>query len=99
VGTHLAAAGQFPMAAHTRQGPDQIRAIGGVPARGSHAYARGVFKRRRRPKWVNGTLRCSFCGKPRAEVKTLIGGPGVCICDECVGLCNDIVDKERTANR
>src|SRR5262245_32112987 len=43
--------------------------------------------------------RCSFCDKSRIEVRKLISGPGVYICDECVGLCNAIlaeeVDKER----
>jgi ATP-dependent Clp protease ATP-binding subunit ClpX len=51
------------------------------------------------PKWVDGSPRCSFCGKRKDHVAKLIGGPGVCICDECVGLCNDILDKERTPSR
>lgn len=38
--------------------------------------------------------RCSFCGKPQAQVYKLIAGPGVCICDECVSLCNDIIEEE-----
>ena len=37
------------------------------------------------------TLFCSFCGKSQHDVKTLIAGPGSMICEECVGLCNDIV--------
>lgn len=40
-------------------------------------------------------LRCSFCGKGQKEVKKLIAGPGVYICDECIDLCNDIIDEER----
>jgi ATP-dependent Clp protease ATP-binding subunit ClpX len=40
-------------------------------------------------------LRCSFCGKGQKEVKKLIAGPGVYICDECIELCNDIIDEER----
>jgi len=36
-------------------------------------------------------LRCSFCGKSQTEVKTLISGPGVYICDECVGLCQPFI--------
>jgi ATP-dependent Clp protease ATP-binding subunit ClpX len=44
-------------------------------------------------------LRCSFCGKRKAEVERLIAGPGVYICNECVGLCNDVIEKERTPNR
>ncbi len=35
--------------------------------------------------------RCSFCGKPQAAVRHLVAGPGVFICDECVGLCNNII--------
>ncbi len=38
--------------------------------------------------------RCSFCGKAQNEVKKLIAGPGVFICEECVGLCKTIIDKE-----
>jgi ATP-dependent protease Clp ATPase subunit len=38
--------------------------------------------------------RCSFCGKAQTEVKTLISGPGVFICDECVGLCQVVIDKK-----
>lgn len=39
-------------------------------------------------------LRCSFCGKAQTEVKKLISGPGVYICDECVGLCLPIIADE-----
>lgn len=42
-----------------------------------------------------GVLRCSFCGKTQKEVKKLIAGPGVYICDECIELCNDIIAEER----
>ncbi len=41
-----------------------------------------------------GTLTCSFCGKSQDEVKKLIAGPTVYICDECIELCNDIIDEE-----
>jgi len=37
-------------------------------------------------------LKCSFCGKSQKQVKMLIAGPGVYICDECVDLCNEIID-------
>jgi ATP-dependent Clp protease ATP-binding subunit ClpX len=40
-------------------------------------------------------LKCSFCGKGQKEVKKLIAGPGVYICDECIELCNDIIDEEK----
>lgn len=36
---------------------------------------------------------CSFCGKPDRKVKKMIAGPGVYICNECIALCNGIVDK------
>ena len=39
-------------------------------------------------------FRCSFCGKPQNQVKKLIAGPSVYICDECVELCDDIIDHE-----
>ena len=39
-------------------------------------------------------LYCSFCGKSQHEVKKLIAGPSVFICDECVDLCNDIIREE-----
>lgn len=42
-----------------------------------------------------GTLTCSFCGKSQKEVKKLIAGPSVYICDECIDLCNDIISEER----
>jgi ATP-dependent Clp protease ATP-binding subunit ClpX len=38
--------------------------------------------------------RCSFCGKSQEEVKTLVAGPGVFICDECVHLCQAITEKK-----
>lgn len=41
-------------------------------------------------------LYCSFCGKSQHEVKKLIAGPSVYICDECIGLCNDIIREETT---
>jgi ATP-dependent Clp protease ATP-binding subunit ClpX len=42
-------------------------------------------------------LKCSFCGKSQKQVKKLIAGPGVYICDECVDLCNEIIDEELTS--
>ena len=39
-------------------------------------------------------LRCSFCGKTQDQVKKLIAGPNVYICDECIDLCADIIDEE-----
>ena len=45
----------------------------------------------------NEQLLCSFCGKSQRQVKKLIAGPGVYICDECIDLCNEIIDEEQTA--
>ena len=42
----------------------------------------------------NDRLKCSFCGKTQDQVKKLIAGPDVFICDECVELCNEILDEE-----
>ncbi len=41
-----------------------------------------------------GRLKCSFCGKTQEQVKKLVAGPGVYICDECIELCNEIVEEE-----
>lgn len=41
-----------------------------------------------------GQLKCSFCGKSQEQVRKLVAGPGVYICDECVELCNEIVEEE-----
>ena len=48
------------------------------------------------PKAPGGSeqLLCSFCGKSQRQVKKLIAGPGVYICDECIDLCNEIIDEE-----
>jgi ATP-dependent Clp protease ATP-binding subunit ClpX len=48
----------------------------------------------RKEKEQMGNLFCSFCGKSQTEVKKLIAGPAVYICDECVALCNDIIAEE-----
>lgn len=44
-------------------------------------------------------LKCSFCGKSQEQVRKLIAGPGVYICDECVELCNEILDEELMESR
>jgi ATP-dependent Clp protease ATP-binding subunit ClpX len=44
----------------------------------------------------HGNLQCSFCGKSQKEVKKLIAGPTVYICDECIALCNDIIAEEKS---
>ena len=46
------------------------------------------------PKHDDSRLKCSFCGKSQDQVKNLIAGPEVYICDECVELCNEILDEE-----
>ncbi len=50
------------------------------------------------PKFGEGgdLLKCSFCGKSQKQVKKLIAGPGVYICDECIDLCNEIIEEELT---
>src|SRR3984957_20190221 len=55
---------------------------------------------RQRRSWVarigdgGDLLKCSFCGKSQKQVKKLIAGPGVYICDECIDLCNEIIEEE-----
>ncbi|MFW5985003.1 MAG: ATP-dependent Clp protease ATP-binding subunit ClpX [Halanaerobiaceae bacterium] len=42
----------------------------------------------------DGQLKCSFCGKSQEQVRKLVAGPGVYICDECIELCNEIIEEE-----
>ncbi|NBE94584.1 hypothetical protein FE391_16570 [Nonomuraea sp. KC401] len=46
------------------------------------------------PDW-NDRVRCSFCHKKSSDVSKVIAGPGVHICDECISLCNDIIELDR----
>ena len=43
-------------------------------------------------------LKCSFCGKSQKQVQQLIAGPQIYICDECVGLCNEIIEERMAEN-
>ncbi len=43
---------------------------------------------------TTGTVRCSFCGKSQEEVRKIVAGPGVYICNECIDLCKEIIDEE-----
>ena len=54
-----------------------------------------MVDRGKREDGYGGNLTCSFCGKSQREVKKLIAGPTVYICDECIGLCNDIIAEEQ----
>ena len=51
-----------------------------------------------RPTDSNEQLLCSFCGKSQRQVKKLIAGPDVYIYDECIDLCNEIIDEELTGS-
>ena len=44
---------------------------------------------------TSDNLFCSFCGKSQKEVKKLIAGPAVYICDECIQLCGEIIEEEK----
>jgi ClpX C4-type zinc finger/Glyoxalase superfamily protein len=48
---------------------------------------------------VDGALRCAFCGKSEHDVNLLIAGPGTSICNECVALCDDVVEDEEVLRR
>jgi ATP-dependent Clp protease ATP-binding subunit ClpX len=61
---------------------------------GNHCPKEGIPLAR--PTDSNEQLLCSFCGKSQRQVKKLIAGPGVYICDECIDLCNEIIDEELT---
>ncbi|MEE2903528.1 MAG: ATP-dependent Clp protease ATP-binding subunit ClpX [Myxococcota bacterium] len=54
-----------------------------------------MSERGKNDETYSGNLTCSFCGKSQKEVKKLIAGPTVYICDECIGLCNDIIAEEK----
>lgn len=54
-----------------------------------------MAERGNREDGYGGNLTCSFCGKSQKEVKKLIAGPSVYICDECISLCNDIIAEEQ----
>jgi hypothetical protein len=52
-------------------------------------------RQRRNP----GQRVCSFCARDQSQVEKLIAGPGVYICDECIELCNEILEEERSQGR
>ena len=58
--------------------------------------ARRILERRRDP---SDQRRCSFCRRGESRVGKLVAGPGVYICDECVELCNEILESERSQGR
>ncbi len=64
----------------------QARRADGTQAKGKHLVARIGDG--------GDLLKCSFCGKSQKQVKKLIAGPGVYICDECIDLCNEIIEEE-----
>ena len=70
-------------------GPDHGRPLRSTETRRSRG-------RRSVAKFGDGgeLLKCSFCGKSQKQVKKLIAGPGVYICDECIDLCNEIIEEE-----
>jgi hypothetical protein len=64
---------------------------------GEQYASRRMFKRNRHQDATHGAeqvLRCSFCKKVQDDVRRLIAGPSVFICDECVDVCNDIIAKD-----
>jgi hypothetical protein len=63
-------------------------------ARSSASDASALLAAAKTSQGPDNTLYCSFCGKSQHEVRKLIAGPTVFICDECVGLCDDIIENE-----
>jgi hypothetical protein len=53
-----------------------------------------VFRRRNTGEATKHLWRCSFCGKGKDKVRRLVAGPGVFICDQCVRLCNEVLESE-----
>ncbi len=85
---------------HERRGGEGVPPDrpGDLPASklGASPGASGGGSEMARPTDSNEQLLCSFCGKSQRQVKKLIAGPGVYICDECIDLCNEIIDEELT---
>src|SRR3984893_1599829 len=78
----------------------QVRRWATVPAQGRRLFRHAnpgnkscSFNRQIMARASNLTM-CSFCGKSHAEVRKLIAGPGVYICDSCINVCKSILDKE-----
>jgi len=61
-------------------------------------HLNGVTMNEKKTNSNNGILKCSFCGKSQKEVRKLIAGPTVYICNECITLCNDILAEELDAS-
>src|ERR1039458_9222480 len=80
-------------------GQEADRRAGGVHLRRVHRPVQRDHRRGARGvrSDSNEQLLCSFCGKSQRQVKKLIAGPGVYICDECIDLCNEIIDEELAA--
>ena len=53
-----------------------------------------MFRRRNAGEATKHLWRCSFCGKGKDKVRRLVAGPGVFICDQCVHLCNEVLESE-----
>ena len=49
------------------------------------------------PRPPGSELRCSFCGRSKRSATKIVAGPGVFICDQCIRLCNEVLDEERSA--
>src|SRR5687768_9958788 len=71
-----------------------FRPVSKEPDRGSQAVPRKGVSGVARIGDGGDPLKCSFCGKSQKQVKKLIAGPGVYICDECIDLCNEIIEEE-----
>ena len=93
VGTeHLLAAMVLDPGSRARRVLSHLGVSSAAVKKGLDGYV-GPGKQRRR-KRGKVDLACSFCGKSQKQVKKLIAGPGVYICDECIDLCNEIVAEE-----
>jgi hypothetical protein len=98
VGTeHLLAALALDPGSRARRVLNRLGVSIAAVKRGLDCYI-GPGKQRRR-KRGKADLACSFCGKSQKQVKKLVAGPGVYICDECIGLCNEIVAVPRSPAR
>jgi hypothetical protein len=87
------AEGNHTPACFQRFSPTRIKTSGASPAAGGKLDLLEIDVKGT-PEKAPPTLSCAFCGKPQREVRKLIAGPTVYICDECINLCCDIIAED-----
>ena len=88
------AGGEGSKVADVRRRRRRSRRADPTPGRHRASEARGTRRRPAAAKGPKVPYRCSFCGKSQEQVRKLIAGQGVYICDECINLCQEIIEEE-----